>query len=149
VNHIEADTVQETIGLAIATFSFESHPANVLFDTRATHSFVTASWVETHRLCPNARVEIRGVEFPVDLVVMGTWDIDIDVILGMNWLMKYQVGHSCDKRTVRFVSSSGEVVVELILSEPDTAPISKRAYGVSGLEFVELKKQIDKLLEKG
>jgi hypothetical protein len=33
--------------------------------------------------------------------------------------------------------------------EPGTAPISKRAYRVSGLELVELKKQIDKLLGKG
>jgi hypothetical protein len=32
---------------------------------------------------------------------------------------------------------------------PGTTPISKRAYRVSGLELVELKKQIDKLLEKG
>jgi hypothetical protein len=32
---------------------------------------------------------------------------------------------------------------------PDTAPIYKRAYRVSGPELVELKKQIDELLEKG
>jgi hypothetical protein len=32
--------------------------------------------------------------------------------------------------------------IELI---PSTAPISKRAYRVYGLELVELKKQIDKL----
>jgi hypothetical protein len=49
---------------------------------------------------------------------MGTRDKDIDVILGMNWLTKYQAGLSCDKRSVRLVSSSGEVLVELILSEP-------------------------------
>jgi hypothetical protein len=36
--------------------------------------------------------------------------------------------------------------IELI---PGTTPISKRAYRVSGLELVELKKQIDELLEKG
>jgi hypothetical protein len=39
-----------------------------------------------------------------------------------------------------------EFAIELILG---TAPISKRAYRVSGLELVELKKQIDELLEKG
>jgi hypothetical protein len=39
-----------------------------------------------------------------------------------------------------------EFAIELI---PGTAPISKRAYRVSGLELVELKKQIDELLEKG
>jgi hypothetical protein len=36
--------------------------------------------------------------------------------------------------------------VELI---PVTAPISKRAYRVSGPELVELKKRVDELLEKG
>jgi hypothetical protein len=79
----------------------------VLFDTGATHSFVTASWVQTHnisvapmyppmrvssiggrtqtdRFCPSARVQIRGIEFPTDLIVMGTRDETIDVILGMN-----------------------------------------------------------------
>jgi hypothetical protein len=39
-----------------------------------------------------------------------------------------------------------EFATELI---PGTAPISKRAYRVSGLELVELKKQIDELSEKG
>jgi hypothetical protein len=39
-----------------------------------------------------------------------------------------------------------EFAIELITG---TAPISKRAYRVSGSELVELKKQIDELLEKG
>jgi hypothetical protein len=39
-----------------------------------------------------------------------------------------------------------EFVIELI---PSTAPVSKRAYRMSGPELVELKKQIDELLEKG
>jgi hypothetical protein len=39
-----------------------------------------------------------------------------------------------------------EFAMELITG---TAPISKRAYRVSGPELVELKKQIDELLEKG
>jgi hypothetical protein len=39
-----------------------------------------------------------------------------------------------------------EFAIELI---PGTAPISKRAYRVSDPELVELKKQIDELLEKG
>jgi hypothetical protein len=39
-----------------------------------------------------------------------------------------------------------EFALELILG---TAPISKRAYKVSGPKLVELKKQINELLEKG
>jgi hypothetical protein len=189
------------------------------------HSFVTASWVESHnipvapmypamrvssvcgrtqtdRFCPSAKVQIRGIEFLANLIVMGNQDTTIDVIIGMNWLTKYQASLSYDKRTVKLVSLSGEeVLVELVLSGPrkeschqvtahieeikpseainvvsefpdvfpeelpgmpperkveftielilGTAPISKRAYRVSGPELVELKKQIDVLLEKG
>jgi hypothetical protein len=225
VNHLEADTVQETLGVALGTFSVEYHSAKVLFDTGATHSFVTASWVESHNIpvapmyppmrvssvggrtqtngfCPSTRVQIRGIEFPADLIVMGNQDTTIDVILWMNWLTMYQASLSCDKRTVKLVSLSGEeVLVELVLSGPrkgdchqvtahteeikpseainvvsdfpdvfpeellgmpperkvefaielipGTAPISKRAYRVSGPELVELKKQLDELLEKG
>jgi hypothetical protein len=114
----------------------------VLFDAGATHSFMTASWVETHnipvalmyppmrvssigertqidRFCPIARVQIRGIKFTADLIIMGTQDVTIDVILGMNWLAKYQASLSFDKRTVKLVSLSGEeVLVELVLSEP-------------------------------
>jgi hypothetical protein len=145
-------------------------------------------------------VEIRGIAFPANLIVVGTQGID--VILGKNWLDKYQAVISCDKRTIKLMSPLGEeVVIELVPPEPRkgscyqmaidsseadpletikvvsefpdvfpkdlpgmpperkvelsiellprTAPISKRAYKVSGPELVELKKQIDELSEKG
>jgi hypothetical protein len=70
--------------VALGTFPVESHSANLLFDTRAMHSFMTASWVETHnisvapmyppmrvssiggmtqtdRFHPSVRVQIRGI----------------------------------------------------------------------------------------
>jgi hypothetical protein len=142
VNHLEADTVQETLGVALGTFSVKSHSANMLFDTRATYPFVSVSWVEIHNIpvapmyppmrvssiggriqidkfCPSAKVQIRGIGFSTDLVVMDTRDVDIDVILGMNWLTKYKAGLNCDKRTVKLVSLPGEeVLVELVLSRP-------------------------------
>jgi hypothetical protein len=209
--------------VAVGMFSVESHPAKVLFDTGATHSFVTATWVEMHdisvepmmppmrvnsvggkvqedKICSNVRVEIRGIGFPSDLIVINTHGVD--VILGMNWLMKYEASVSCDKRTVTLKCPPGEeVVAELRMPKtakedchqisvdskeanplevirvvsnfpdvfpeelpgmpperkvkfaieliPGTTPISKRAYRVSGPELVELKKQIDELLEKG
>jgi hypothetical protein len=145
-------------------------------------------------------VEIRGIEFPANLIVMGTQGID--VILGINWLDKYQAVINCDKRTIKLVSPLGEeVVTELVSPEPrkggchqmtidskeadpletikvvsefldvfskdllgmpperkvefaiyllpGIAPISKRAHRVSRPELVDLKKQIDKLSEKG
>jgi hypothetical protein len=69
--------------VVVGMFPIESYPAKVLFDTGATHSFVSTSWVESHnipieqmipplrvnsvggkvqsdRICPNLRIEIRG-----------------------------------------------------------------------------------------
>jgi hypothetical protein len=83
VNHLEAEAIQDSQDVAVGMFLVESHPANVLFDTVATHSFVSTSWVEAHnipiepmisplrvnlvggkvqsdRICPNLRIEIRG-----------------------------------------------------------------------------------------
>jgi hypothetical protein len=156
--------------------------------------------VQSNKVCPNLRIEIRGIDFPTNLVVMGTQGLD--VILGMNWLHKNQATDSCDKRTVKLVSPSGkEVVTKLFMPDleegachhmsvdgkeanlleairvvlefldvflevlpgmppgrkvefaieliPSIAPISKIACRVPGPELVELKKQIDELLEKG
>ncbi len=47
---MEAEAVQETPGMIVGMFPVDSHIAEVLFDTGATHSFITASWVEAHNL---------------------------------------------------------------------------------------------------
>jgi hypothetical protein len=83
VNHLEAEAIQDAQDVAIGMFPVESYPAKVLFDTGATHSFISTSWVESHnipiepmisplrvnsvggkvqsdRICPNLRIEIRG-----------------------------------------------------------------------------------------
>jgi hypothetical protein len=139
VNHMEAEAIQDAQNVAVGMFPIESYPAKVLFGTGATHSFVSASWVESHnipiepmipplrvnsvggkvqsdRICPNLRIEIRGIAFPASLVVMGTQGLD--VILGMNWLHRNQATVSCDKRTVKLVTPSRkEVVTKLYLPE--------------------------------
>jgi hypothetical protein len=36
--------------VALGVFPVESHLAKVLFETSATHSFVSTSWVEAHNI---------------------------------------------------------------------------------------------------
>jgi hypothetical protein len=50
LNHLEAEALQETPGMIVGMFLVDSHIAEVLFDTGATHSVITASWVEAHNL---------------------------------------------------------------------------------------------------
>jgi hypothetical protein len=83
VNHLEAKAIHDAQDMVVGMFLVVSHPAKVLFDTDATHSFVSTSWVEAHnipvesmfpplrvnsvrgkfqsdKMCPNLRIEIRG-----------------------------------------------------------------------------------------
>src|SRR6185503_11825801 len=46
VNHVTAESAAEAPNVVIGTFMVNSHPATVLFDTGATHSFITKSYVE-------------------------------------------------------------------------------------------------------
>jgi hypothetical protein len=109
VNHLKAEAIQDALDVEAGMFPVESHPTKVLFDTGATHSFVSTLWIEAHnihiepmipplrvnsvggkvqsdKICSNLRIEIRGINFLANLVVMGTQGLDI--ILGMYRLHK-------------------------------------------------------------
>jgi hypothetical protein len=41
VNHVTAESAAEAPNVVIGTFMVNTHPATMLFDTGATHSFIT------------------------------------------------------------------------------------------------------------
>jgi hypothetical protein len=152
-------------------------------ELRATHS------------CPQTKLEIRGISFLVELLILES--SGIDVILGIDYLAKYDGVISCAKRMVTLTSPQGErieVNVSMLAEEeamvnqfeekslehirivceypdvfleelpsmppdrdielyiellPGTTPISKRPYRMDIKDLVELKKQIEELLEQG
>ncbi|WVZ63913.1 hypothetical protein U9M48_013506 [Paspalum notatum var. saurae] len=108
-----------------------SNPATILFDTGATHSFITRSFAEKHNLplsfmkrsmvinspggkittntvCTRVSINIRGVEFRTGLLVIDS--MDIDIILGMDTLEKWGVKIDCAQRTVHLAASDGQEV---------------------------------------
>ena len=121
VNHVTAESAAEAPNVVLGTFMVNSHPATVLFDTGATHSFITKSYVEQHSffttalrkcllvsspggelrshiVCPRVSVAIRGATFSAALRVLDTKGID--VILGMDTLAKWGVRIDYAQRTV-------------------------------------------------
>jgi hypothetical protein len=97
----------------LGTFLVNSVPAKILFDSGASHSFVTENFMDKGRLkpsrrdrlmivqipgslvktqlsCRNVPIELYGEKFQADLIVLGTKGLD--VVLGMDWMSKYQ-GH--------------------------------------------------------
>jgi hypothetical protein len=104
------EEAQEAPDVVIGTFSINDISAVVLFDFRASHSFISTAYVEKHnlpiallwcqmivssprgdmpvkQLCPKVNLKIRGVDFAANLIVLESKGID--VILGMDWLGKH------------------------------------------------------------
>jgi hypothetical protein len=64
--------------------------------------------MRTKHICPAISITIRGVDFLANLIVMDSRGIDI--ILGMDWLRKYDGVIWCAKRAIRLIKEDGTIV---------------------------------------
>jgi hypothetical protein len=122
VNHLKSDEAQQAQDVVVGIFLASSHPITVLFNSRASHSFITSSFVAKHNLpitimkhtmlvssltcemrtkhiCPAVSISIRGVDFLSNLILLDSKGIYI--ILGMDWLSMYDGVVQCARRAVR------------------------------------------------
>jgi hypothetical protein len=77
---------------------------------------------------------------------MGTHGID--VIIGINWLDKYQIVINCDKSTVKLVSPLGEeVVTELVSPEPKIGGCNQMAIDSEEVDPLEAIKVVSEFLD--
>jgi hypothetical protein len=104
------EEAQQAPDVVLGMFLASSHPATILFDSGASHSFMSSSFVAKHsmpiatmkhtmlvsspggemrtkHICPAVSISLRGVDFPSNLILLDSKGIDI--ILGMDWLSKY------------------------------------------------------------
>jgi hypothetical protein len=64
--------------------------------------------MRTKHICPTISITIRGVDFLANLIVLDSKGIDI--ILGMDWLRKYDRVILCAKRVIRLTKKDGTIV---------------------------------------
>jgi hypothetical protein len=62
--------------------------------------------MKTGYICPQVKINIMGVNFLANLVVLKSWGID--VILGMHWLRSCDGVIQCRKKSVLLTSPQGE-----------------------------------------
>jgi hypothetical protein len=145
------EEVQEAPDTVIGMFFVNDTSAVVLFDSRASHSFISAAYVEKHnlplallkyqmivsspggdmptrQLCPKVNLKIRRVDFVTNLIVLESKGIDI--ILGMDWLSKHKVLIDCTKKSVKLTIPDGKELE--FLAEPIV-----NAKGVANREKVD------------
>ncbi|XP_024310346.1 uncharacterized protein LOC112268658 [Brachypodium distachyon] len=121
--HVNQVSVEEIIepGIMIGTFRVNSFQALVLFDTGASHSFISRMFVNKNKIptntlrnplrvsspggqmvatqgCRQLSLEIGKHTFPSDLIVLDSRGLDI--ILGMDWRTLYEGLVDCAKRIV-------------------------------------------------
>jgi hypothetical protein len=117
------------VDVVISTFSVNDLCAVVLFDSGASHSFISAAYVEKHnlpmallkcqmivsspggdmparKLCPKVNLKIRGVDFVANIIVLESKGIN--VILGMDWLGKHKVLINYAKKSVNLTTLDGK-----------------------------------------
>nr|CAE02842.3 OSJNBa0014F04.8 [Oryza sativa Japonica Group] len=137
VNHVAAAEAQDAPDVILGTFLVNSVPATVLFDSGATHSFLSMSFAGNHGMeiedlrrplmvstpsnqalslkrSPSVRIEIQGVSFLANLILLESKDLD--VILGMDWLARHKGVIDCANRKVTLTSNDGRVVTVHALS---------------------------------
>src|ERR1041385_899161 len=107
-------------------------PATVLFDSGASHSFICSAFamsldlpreqlprplsvcspgsrMESSRVVPDVEIRIQGIVFTTSLIVLPR--SDIDVILGMDWLVQHKANIDFPTRSVKLTHDSGAEVL--------------------------------------
>ena len=140
MNHVSAEEVQEAPDVLYSEFLVNSTLATVLFDSSASHSFVSACFVLRNSLrivllptpllirtpgailkCPRVKIIIDGVEFQADLVVLKIEGLDI--ILGIDWLKRHHGTISYSDRAVTLINHNG-IKVECHPQAPKAEPMA-------------------------
>ena len=136
VFHMEVETIQEGEPVMMGTFSVANHPALMLFDSGASHTFINRTFVVKHeipigetkdhyyiqslggRLSSKEMVyqipiKFGGHSFPTNMIVLK--DQDIDVILGMNWMAQRGVVLDILHRTIKMhlLDSNSYLLIQL------------------------------------
>ena len=146
---VDPDTPAGTIvdGMVLVSSSW----AHVLFDTGASHSFISAMFARmlgleyepldsimsvgvplgrdcelSHR-CSAVRIEINRRRFLADLIVMPMERFD--VILGMDWLSRYRAVIDCARRRVTLITKNGQVVYQASQCAIRPSPILRSFIG--------------------
>jgi len=118
-------------------FTIDSHPAYVLFDSGASHSFISAGYAQMHNISTKAipiayRIKTLGAQVSVNTrtdtvsLVLATYPYrlqfmvlpgqGIDAILGINWMSAFGVVLNLKQRIVELRLPFSEDRMSLLMS---------------------------------
>ena len=128
VRHVSATEAQDDLDVVLGTLLVNCHLASVLFDTGASHSFISEgyAWLHDMSFCdmptpliiqtPGSKWQTskvsHGNEILVDRLVflaslISLKSSDINIILGMDWMTAHHAKIDCYTRSVQLTHPSG------------------------------------------
>ncbi|GJW50678.1 putative reverse transcriptase domain-containing protein, partial [Tanacetum coccineum] len=151
------------------TFLLNNRYASILFDTGTDRSFVSTAFSSQIDITPTTldhyydvkladeriiglNTIIRGctltlLNHPFNIDLMPIELGSFEVIIGMDWLEKYQAVIVCAKKIVRLpLTRQVEFQIDLILG---AAPVARAPYRLAPSEMKELSDQLKELSDKG
>jgi hypothetical protein len=134
VHHITTEEAQQDSNVVLGTCTINSQPALILFNSGASHSFISKDFVAKHRLkvsllghhlvvqtptsetstssvCPDLTISFNKVKFPARLNILSL--PGLDAILGMDWLNQHEAHIDCKSRAVTLTNPHGEMTTYL------------------------------------
>jgi hypothetical protein len=138
------------------TFSINHYPVTVLFDTGATHSFISTKLgtkigldiypvngiylittpggsISSNHVCRGVPIQIGNTLIKSDLLLLDLKGMD--VLLGMNWMTQYHVSIDIPSRTVEIGSPENE---PSLLYLPQPQYFNSCTYATSGVKLKEI-----------
>jgi hypothetical protein len=139
IYYTQVATTPEGEPVMMGMFLVANHPAVILFDSGASHTFISKNFVEKYCIhCTESRegliihslggqiftkevafhipVMLVGRQFPTNMIVLKGQDID--VILGMNWLAQHKAIINIDLRTIKLRHGHEEIQVSIPIAVP-------------------------------
>jgi hypothetical protein len=139
IYYTQVATTPEGEPVMMGTFLVANHPAVILFDCGASHTFISKTFVEKYCIpCIESRegfiihspggqiftqevafhvpVTLAERDFPTNMIVLKGQDID--VILGMNWLSQHKAILNTNLRTIRLSYGHEEVLLSIPVAIP-------------------------------
>jgi hypothetical protein len=142
IYYTQVATTPDGEPVMMGTFLVANHPAIILFDSGASHTFISKKFVEQHCIpyhesregfkihLPGGQIFTKEVafqvpvtlaerDFPTNMIVLKSQDID--VILGMNWLAQHKTILNTELKTIKLSYGQEEVLLTIpiaILAKP-------------------------------
>jgi hypothetical protein len=139
IYYTQVATTPEGEPVMMGTFLVANHPAIILFDSSASHTFISKKFVEQHciqyhesregfkihslggqiftkEVAFQVPVTLAERDFPTNMILLKGQDID--VILGMNWLAQHRAILNTNLRTVKLSHGQEEVLLTIPVAIP-------------------------------